>query len=559
MLVSSIALFQISSSVTQSTIRNFMVQYLHLNQEKVQVGVEFLLGEMNMLSVRLLTKPEIYEVIGSNTLDREMKNEQFTKILDDMSINWNTVGYISIVTPEGSYGYGKETKYEEISPDLIQRVEQSAVNVWGDISKDEDGNAYILLGSKYRDYSTGQRIGYLFIYVKERVVHDIVNKMVPAEWGDSLLVSSGRRVLSTTDETEVGSIIFDRQYFAVDDGGYKLVDGSAGPVIISNYQLKGNVTKLDLDWRIISIVTPKQLFEKIATIRQYSIFIQIGLIGLTFLAAWYVSKRIINPVNRLARNLRRFGYDDEKVVPYSYNTNNDEIYALEKNFNEMVVRINNLIHHINETKDQQRESELIALQAQINPHFLYNTLDAIGWIAKLNNQEKIEKMIIQLAKFYRLCLHRGDKFILVKEEIGIIESYTMLEKMRFPDKFSVSYEISEEIQHYRMLKLILQPLVENAIKHGIGPKRDQSHLIVRGYKQGEDIIFEIEDNGVGFETKKLEEKRVYTEYSGGGYGLSNVDSRIKLEYGKEYGISITSEQGAGTIARVRIKAYDYSS
>lgn len=556
LIVSSTLLFQVATWMTQQTIRGFMDQYLRLNQEKAQSGFEFLLGEINLFSVRILNTPELYNIITDTTLDETDKALQIEHIFDAMDYNRNAVGYISIVTQQGeSYGYGSDARFDQLDAELLSRVDTSPTNVWGNLRKDSDGHNYILLGAKYQDFPTGQRIGYLFIYVKERAFHDVYANMVPLNWGRSFLLSSNNYILSSDESSEIGMTVYDATFFEVGRSGYKTTAKNGTRVIVSSYQLDGDVARLGLNWRIISLVLPKQLYEKIDAIKRYSLMLQIALIVVTLLVSWYVSKRVVNPIRRLTRKLHTFGDQTETSVPNAFISSSNELWILENSFNDMVMRIHELIRNMNENKDRQRESELVALQAQINPHFLYNTLDAITWVAKLNKQSQIEKMVVQLARFYRLCLHKGDKFILVKEEIGIVESYIALENMRFPNKITVEYEISKEVLEDRNLKLVLQPLVENAIKHGIGPKEGEGKLTIKAFKTGDDIYFELTDDGVGFRTDSIKQGISSNAYNGGGYGILNVDARIKLEYGPDYGVEIESEPGKGTVARVKVKAH----
>lgn len=196
--------------------------------------------------------------------------------------------------------------------------------------------------------------------------------------------------------------------------------------------------------------------------------------------------------------------------------------------------------------------ELVALQAQINPHFLYNTLDAIGWIAKLKKQTDIEQMVIALARFFRLSLHKGDKFITLEEEIQLVQSFVTIEQMRAPDKFDISYNIPEELKDIKILKIITQPLVENAIKHGISRKRGKGKIEVNACRTDNGLRLEVMDDGAGFDMSSTDFWVQGSSLRRSGYGLRNVDERIKLEYGREYGLEIMSEVNLGTTAVITV-------
>ena len=187
---------------------------------------------------------------------------------------------------------------------------------------------------------------------------------------------------------------------------------------------------------------------------------------------------------------------------------------------------------------------------QINPHFLYNTLDAVSWMAKLKDEPEIEKLAVNLAKFFRLSLHRGDKFITVGEELELTAHYLEIDKIRFPDKVKVTFETDESLVNYKVLKLILQPLVENSLKYAFVEKK--GNLFIRTRLEDGDIVFEVEDDGAGFDVAEVGEKRK-KKSDLGGFGLKNVDDRIKLEYGEGYGLEVHSRPGEGTRAIIRIQ------
>ncbi len=230
----------------------------------------------------------------------------------------------------------------------------------------------------------------------------------------------------------------------------------------------------------------------------------------------------------------------------------DEIYQLEKNYDEMIRRIFQLMRENREEMETKRKLELDALQMQINPHFLYNTLDTVVWMAKIKKEPEIEHLVVNLARFFRLSLHKGDKFIKVEDEINILKHYLQIERIRFPDKVRVIFDVEEDMADYFVLKLVLQPIAENALKHAFPDQK--GNLTIRGYADGNDIIFEVEDDGAGFNVPDdiLANKRE-NQFAEGGYGLYNVNERIKLEYGERYGLTVTSKPGKGTKVVVRLE------
>ena len=209
--------------------------------------------------------------------------------------------------------------------------------------------------------------------------------------------------------------------------------------------------------------------------------------------------------------------------------------------------------NINEQK-AKRKSEMKALQSQINPHFLYNTLDSIIWMAESGKNEEVVLMTASLARLLRQNISNEEEEISIFEEVEYCRNYLTIQKMRYKDKLEFRIDVAPEITSCQIIKLVLQPLIENAIYHGLKYKESKGLLELIGYAAGEDIIFEIRDNGVGMDEETLNHifERHTVNYRSNGVGVYNVERRIKLTYGQEYGITYKSRSGEGTVARVCI-------
>ena len=233
--------------------------------------------------------------------------------------------------------------------------------------------------------------------------------------------------------------------------------------------------------------------------------------------------------------------------------NDDEFGYIGKNLNTMLDNLNELYQKDLQKQNRLRLAELKALHSQINPHFLYNTLDSIKWLAKLNGIDDIGIIVSQLGRLLKNSIHNQRDIVQIAEEMSLIGSYISIQKVRYSNKFNVDIEVDESILLCEVPKLIIQPIVENAIIHGIEDKIGKAHLTIRGWKEKERIIFEILDDGVGMSEQELEalRRKVQTEDMGkDSIGLANVDKRIKLYYGEEYGLSMASEQNVGTVMRL---------
>ena len=214
-------------------------------------------------------------------------------------------------------------------------------------------------------------------------------------------------------------------------------------------------------------------------------------------------------------------------------------------------------------QNERRKSELDALQSQINPHFLYNTLESITWMVEAQENEAAVRMISELAKLLRVSLSRGKTIIPIKDELQHSRSYMNIQLARYKERFKTEFRIEEEIENCCIVKLVIQPILENAIYYGVGnmDEDDDGMIIVSGKKKDEDILITIEDNGMGMREEVLE--NILTDNSkvpkhGSGVGVINVHSRIRLMFGEKYGLSIESEPDEGTRVTIRIPAIPYT-
>ena len=240
---------------------------------------------------------------------------------------------------------------------------------------------------------------------------------------------------------------------------------------------------------------------------------------------------------------------DIEVV--NINDNGDEIDDLFRSFGKMIRQINILIGEVYQGEIRQKQYEMKALQAQINPHFLYNSLSLINWKAIEAEQTDISKITLALSTFYRTSLNKGGNLLRVADEINNCKSYLEIQLYMHDYEFEVEFCVEEEILDCETINLILQPLVENAIEHGIDLKEDggRGKLIISGSHEEDAIILKVEDNGVGIEPERAAEM---LSMQSKGYGVRNVNERIKLQYGDDYGLQVKSELEKGTIVSIRL-------
>jgi two-component system sensor histidine kinase YesM len=291
----------------------------------------------------------------------------------------------------------------------------------------------------------------------------------------------------------------------------------------------------------------------------FSIVLIVSAVGFSVLAAWGLSRSIYTPIKKLHDVTTTITKNDLQALMTSDNV--DEITELGMSFNIMIGKIRELLDSKIKEQENLKKAELRALQAQINPHFLYNTLDTIIWMAEAKKNDQVIEIVSALSSFFRISLSKGRDWITIAEEIERTNSYLTIQKMRYRDIMDYEIQVDESVANYTILKLVLQPLVENALYHGIKNKRQGGTIIVRAKPKNEnEVQLEVEDNGIGFTPEKLAQLQDELEDDSGdiklesGFGIGNVNKRVRLYYGKPYGLSVKSEYHTGTCVTLVIPA-----
>ena len=310
------------------------------------------------------------------------------------------------------------------------------------------------------------------------------------------------------------------------------------------------VTRTDMKttgWTLVSMVPYKSVMAETMAISGVMILAVAITLIVTLLLFNRILTGVVKPLKKLEKYMVQVNPDnmDQRMEILT----DDEIGHLSMKFNQMMDRIRNLKEQVIEEQEDKRKYELQALQAQINPHFLYNTLDSIIWMAETNDSN-IVAMTEALAKLFRISLNKGNEEISLERELEHVKNYLIIQSMRYADKFT--YEISAEpgVERCRTIKLILQPIVENCIYHGIKKKRGTGKITIRAYRREQNLIIEVSDDGCGMPEeicRKILSDEIESEnISGSGIGVKNVNERIQLRFGKKYGLSYSSEEGVGT-------------
>ncbi len=282
----------------------------------------------------------------------------------------------------------------------------------------------------------------------------------------------------------------------------------------------------------------------------------IGILGISILISRKIANSVTNPIRELCAATELVAHGDF-TSPTEIDSGN-ELQVLTNSFNHMKGAIAVLVEDIKKEQKKLRVTELRLLQAQINPHFLYNTLDTIMWLAEGGDTKQVVQMVSALSDFFRTVLSEGKEMITIQEEEAHIRSYLIIQQFRYQDIMEYEIDIEPSLYTNLILKLTLQPLVENALYHGIKNKRGGGKVWVKGYKVENIIVFKVTDNGIGMDEEELKALEDHVKErkgkKGGSFGLRNVNERIQITYGDEYGLSFESKKACGTTVTVTLPA-----
>lgn len=305
-------------------------------------------------------------------------------------------------------------------------------------------------------------------------------------------------------------------------------------------------------WKIVSVIPEANLYENWNQVNIIWITVlAVGILLLVFINQ-YLSEKITQPIRKLEESVKQLElqYPDKIYVGGSA-----EIQHLGKTIRSMVGQMRGLMDDVVREQEEKRKNELDALQSQINPHFLYNTLDSIIWMVESERYEEAISMVTALASLFRISLSQGRTIITVEEEFQHARNYISIQQVRYKNKFEVSFELEPQIAGYQTIKLIIQPILENAIYYGMEAMDEDGEIIVKGYEKDGDIYIDVIDNGIGMPKEQVEHlltDGVYERKRGSGIGLRNVDQRIKLYFGENYGLEIESEPDVGTKVTIHL-------
>lgn len=554
--VMSVTSFLLSRDAVQDNVRIYTTELV----DQVNRNIEAYVNGMLYMSDLVAENRTVREYLSASSFE-SLEQEKTYKMnvadfLESMLVSRNDIASVSIMAESGQlvtapkylepnphadirtmdwYRKAKEAGGRNvISPSHVQPVFRDrypwVVTLSRSIHSDDGREIgvfwadlnFSVMNDMLQNINLGRR-GYLFIVDQEgKIVYHPQQQLIYSGL-KSERIEEVLRIQKGTFVSDEGS---DSRMYTVQDSGFgwKIV----GVSYVN--EMVGNQTEVGLSFAILGLIC----------------------IGIAILIAVFLSRRVSKPIKQLQKYMKEVekgNFDIQVPVPKSI-----EVGLLARAFNMMVGKIKELMAQVVSDQEQKRKSEINALQAQIHPHFLYNTLDSIIWMAESNKPKEVVLMTSALAKLLRSSIGRGEELVSIRTEIEHIDSYLKIQQMRYRNKLDYRIEIAERVQEYPIIKVVLQPIVENAIYHGIKKKRGPGRIDIVSKETDTDILLIVRDNGIGMDEATVGGllQPLSGERGGRGVGVRNVHERLRLYFGEPYGLSFESEPGEGTAVTIRL-------
>ena len=423
---------------------------------------------------------------------------------------------------------------------IIPKPKNRGFSYYNPVSADE----IIMLSMGVVNTSTNDVLGVIIIDLDTRLLLDALDNMRVGKDGFIMIVDNdGESIYAPMNKLAYRV----RQEWFLGEGTQiinKTINGEGHQLIYSMSEYTG--------WKTVGVFSMNKTLEQVVNFQYILLFVMLCVVAFVSLFSILFSSRITKPITKLKSLIDQAEHGDLTV--HFDSKYKDEVGQLGSSFNAMIEKIRNLIETIYYQQKQKREDDLAFLQAQIKPHFLYNTFDTIHWMAKKYDAKDIIQIIAALTKLYRIGLSKGSDIITLAEEIEHVKNYLIIQGTRYSDILEYEISCSVDAAHLYVQKLMLQPLVENAIYHGVRQRMEPGKVCVSVCEREELLWLEVTDNGPGIEPeqlKTLNEQIQADENPFIGYGLYNVNRRIVLRYGAEYKLIVNSVQGQGTTVIIR--------
>lgn len=521
------------------------------------ISIESALRELDQLSFTVVSDEQIQECL------RKLQNDPqpyerlvlHNKIINRLVAFAGAEKYVySMMLMDASGGVMTAGNREGVSQDLQDKLKPMAMDAGGSIVWYPQGDRNSLLAVQQIKSYTGStftldHLGTLVIRIRiDRIIADSTSNTTDE---DQLIVVDAATGLAVYPEAPI-LLPAELKEETHRTDPYRTAKYEKGTYFIAK-------TKSSyMDWMYINATPFNEMFKQITFVKRLVVIIFALILFIGLLLGYRLARSIVRPISKLTQKMKQIekgdlDYLEEQSLGVVSQTAQDEVSQLHRTFKMMIRRIRELIEENYSKQLMIRETELKALQAQINPHFLYNTLESINWLAKMNKQSKISEMVEALGYLFRSSIGLKDPLITLEKEISIVRNYVIIQKTRFEERLDFRMDIPEHLLDAQLPKLTLQPLIENAIRYALEPNIEPCMISITVSEEDHGLDIKVSDNGPGMSAefiKNLQMGRIKTR--GEGIGLANISERIQLVFGPEWGTVIESEPGKGTTIHVRI-------
>lgn len=437
------------------------------------------------------------------------------------------------------------TRQEDWYKDIVSNPGISmTIDSTKNLVNENDNKTYISSAISPIDILNQNDIELIYINLKTNLLDSINNENKDEIIGKTIILDESEKIIFSNNKDEIGlnqKKIYNLDTKLIEKSGTVETKINSKKIVIHNNIVPKN------NWKIVNIIDYKELMQSTNHVNQIALVL-IGLIIILFIVfSLYFLKSIIMPIQNLIEKMREIKNGNLDVVVDVQS--DDEIGELSNTFNTMVKDIKHLIKENEEKEKMKNEAEMEALQAQINPHFISNTLSSIRFMAIISKMKNIREMTEAFINIVSASFNRNSKFTSIEKEIEMLKSYAYIMKVRHGNKYDVEFEVDTDIKEYSILKMLVQPILENAILHGVSPLEEKGIIKVKFSIKEEKLIVEVIDNGIGMSEEILKKLLLLDCRNDKGFtsiGIKNVDKRVKLNFGQGYGISVDSVVGKYT-------------
>lgn len=543
LIASTVLSTQIVSVIATNKMTDLYIDaknsYWNVSQQIIHNNLTNMIKQVDFYAFNILDDLSIFTHLNPNSVLYENRSEYIEQRLSEIVNEDSPVSKITIITLNNEQFNSDRTK-SNLNPEMFKKVDTLPIILQIPSYSLDDVNSVQV--RTLIDFSTGTRYGYLCIFISDRAIHDCYNKVL-SDGDTCMIVDSDHQIIFSDSKRNSEGVLSLAIPDLTEENQYiteNIVENNA----YYSKKIKINSTPT-LDWYLVCSFSNSELRNQIRTLNRIMSVMQLIILIISIAVIIRLSNKITSYVRLLYHKMSKYPQNPEYDFALTSSAQ-DEFAFLDKTLHDMISRINLLMQSIETNQKKQRELELQIMQAQINPHFIYNSIDSISCLALENGQYEIRKIAIALANFFRISLSKGNKHITVADELQHVKYYIAIEQFRANNSFNVTYDIAPDIMDKKIIKIILQPLVENSIRHGLKNKPGIGHIKITGFMLDNALHFEVTDDGVGFDTSILSN----TSPSYQGFGYKNINDRIKLEYGDEYGLSYYSIPGKMTRAEI---------